>query len=92
MLHATAMCAPGPSLRDVLTAFAQAFADERFCASCLARKVGTTVFLARRATAEVVAAGHGSLAKGRCAGCGRRALLLHATVARPTEDTADGAS
>jgi hypothetical protein len=92
MPNATTMSAPSPSLRDVLTAFAQAFAGESFCASCLARKVGTTVFLARRATAEVIAAGRGTVVKGPCTGCGRRALLLHPTMEPPAGDAADGAS
>jgi hypothetical protein len=86
MLYATRMSAPAPSLRELLMAFAQAFANERFCASCLARKIGTTVFLARRAAAEVAAAGRGVVAKGRCAGCGRRALLLHTETSRPADD------
>jgi hypothetical protein len=73
-----------PSPRDLLAAFALAFPGERFCALCLARRIGAGVHTVRRALAELHAEGVSAAVEGQCTACRRRAQLLD-LHGRPTD-------
>jgi hypothetical protein len=61
----------------LITAFAQGFAGERFCANCLASRVGTDVYAVREALTEIASNPDGfSVESRRCGGCARRARTL----------------